>query len=67
MLQASVFTIKANTHIIDHICVYAGYTAEELKPNSLLLTEAIELRKKYMKMSRQSFSTDCEHFLQATG
>ena len=40
-----------------------GYSAEELQSKSKLLHEAIELRRRYMKYSRQNFSADCEHFL----
>ena len=40
-----------------------GYSADELQSKSKLLHEAIELRRKYMRMSRQNFSSDCEHFL----
>ena len=40
-----------------------GYSPDELQSKSKLLHEAIELRRRYMKMSRQNFSSDCEHFL----
>ena len=44
----------------------SGYSAEDLQLTSALLQEAITLRQRYMKMSRQSFSADCEHFLQSS-
>ena len=44
-----------------------GYSAEELRSKSVLLQEAILLRQKYMKMSKQNFSADCDHFLNTSG
>ena len=41
----------------------AGYSAEDLRSAQVLLQEAIEMRRRYMKMSKQRFSTDCEEFI----
>jgi len=44
-----------------------GVTAEDLQSASKLLQKAIEIRQRYMKISGQSFSSDCEHFLREKG
>ena len=41
----------------------AGYSAEDLHSAQVLLQEAIEMRRRYMEMSKQRFSTDCEEFI----
>ena len=40
-----------------------GYSAEDLHSAQVLLQEAIEMRRRYMEMSKQRFSTDCEEFI----
>ena len=44
-----------------------GVTTEDLHSASKLLQKAIEIRQRYMKISGQSFSSDCEHFLREKG
>jgi len=44
-----------------------GVTTEDLHSASKLLQKAIEIRQRYMKISGQGFSSDCEHFLREKG
>ena len=41
----------------------AGYSAEDLHSAQVLLQEAIQMRRRYMEISKQRFSTDCEEFI----
>ena len=47
-------------HIFVYIFFAAGCSAEDLHSAQVLLQEAIEMRRRYMKMSKQRFSPDCE-------
>ena len=46
-----------------HAISASGCSAEDLHSAQVLLQEAIEMRRRYMKMSKQRFSPDCEEFI----
>ena len=46
--------------LVVHVFFAAGCSAEDLHSAQVLLQEAIEMRRRYMKMSKQRFSPDCE-------